>query len=310
MHETLNAFKNSWQSAQGSDFASRMARKSLEAVAAQRPDLNALLIDLKKPLQESLDLHLDGEGVKGHAADTSALGTFMVQVSEVVKQIAKSISGRQRWSHNLLSTAPAPGSVLLHFAVPPLTAIQSEVADTQVASFDAQALRAMANLLVQAESELETLDAATQSLSPPARIAVKHLAETVVESQWRFSGKLEARGRETVELSLSEAGAQRLLTAARRTDTHVREATIRGECDGWTWSTGTLKFLPVGGRPFTASVPPALQGEVARYVSDEGTPVTAVFLVTKYFAAGTARTIRTSYALVDIRSESDGPSRP
>lgn len=301
MHETLNAFKNGWESSQGTDFASRMARRSLEALAVQRPDLNALLTDLKKPLQESLDLQLEGAGVKGHATDASALGKFMFQVSEAVKQIAKSISGRSRWSHNLMSVAPAPGSVVLHFAVPPLTAVQAEVADTQVASFDAQALRTVANLLVQAEGDAETLDAATQSLSPTARAAIRHLAETVVESHWRFSGKLQARGRVTVDLNLSEAGAQRLLTAAKRTDTDVEQVSIPGECDGWTWSTGTLRYLPIGDRPFTASVPPSLQGAVARFVSQPGTEVVGEFLVTRLFAAGTSRTIRTSHALMDIK---------
>lgn len=302
MHETLSAFKSSWESAQGTDFASRMARQSLEALAVQRPDLNAVLVDMRKPLQESLDLHLEGAGVKDHAADTSALGKFMVQVSEAVKQIAKSISGRTRWSHNLMSVAPSPGSVRLYFEVPPLKAVQTDFSETQVASFDAQALRAMANLLVQAEGGSEALDAATQSLSAPARVAMKHLAETVVESHWRFSGKLEARGRETVELNLSEAGAQRLLTAAKRTDTDVVPVVIPGECDGWTWSTGTMRYLPKGQRPFTASVPPNLQSDVARLVAEPGKEVVGYFLVTHYTAAGTSRTIRTSYALTDIKS--------
>lgn len=53
-------------------------------------------------------------------------------------------------------------------------------------------------------------------LSPSARVAMKHVAETVVDNNWRVRGKLEARGRVTVDVSLSEAGAQRLLMATKQ----------------------------------------------------------------------------------------------
>lgn len=306
MVETLAAFEDSWKSAQGDDFASRMTRRSLEALASQRADLNEVLADLKKPLQESLDLHLNGAGVKGHATDTASLGTFMVQVSEAVKQIAKSISGRSRWTHNLISVAPAPGSVRLHFEVPPLHSTQANLFDTQVASFDAQALRSMANLLVQAEGNAESLEAATQSLAAPARIAMRHIAKTVVDSHWKFDGRLEARGRPTVELALSEAGAQRLFRAASETNSQVFPVTFTGECDGWTWSTGTMRFLPQGARPFTAAVPPALQTEVAKFVASPGTNVEAHFQATYLTATGSNRRIRTSYALVSISQIATG----
>lgn len=305
MADTLESFRTSWESAQGEDFASRMARRSLEALASQRDDLEAVLLDLKKPVQESLDLHLRGAGVKGNAADTASLGAFMVQVSEAVKQIAKGMSGRPRWRHNLISVAPSPGSVRLLFEVPPLKSTQPDLRDTQVASFDAQALRAMANLLAQAEGDAETLDAATQTLTVPARTAMRHIAKTMVDSHWKFDGKLEARGRPTVEVSLSEAGAQRLFRAAAETDSHVVPVSLSGECDGWTWSTGTMRFLPDGQRPFSASVPPNLQAEVARLVSVSGNKVVANFLATYLHAAGTKRRVRTSYALVSINESDD-----
>lgn len=305
MADTLESFRASWESAQGEDFASRMARRSLEALAAQRDDLEAVLLDLKKPIQESLDLHLKGAGVKGHATDTASLGHFMVQVSEAVKQIAKGMSGRSRWSHNLVSVAPSPGSVRLHFEVPPMKALQADLRGTEVASFDAQALRAMANLLVQAESAAESLDAAAQSLPVPARTAVRHIAKTMVDSHWKFDGRLEARGRPTVELSLSEAGAQRLFRAAAETDSDVVPVTLIGECDGWTWSTGTMRFLAERQKPFSASVPPNLQQEVAQLVSVPGNKVVANFLATHLNAAGTNRRLRTSYALVSIERSDD-----
>lgn len=301
MTDTLEAFRASWDSAQGNDFASLMSRRSLEALASQREDLNEVLTELKKPLQESLDLHLKGSGVQDHSTSTFSLGIFMAQIAEAVKQIAKGVSGHKKWSYNLLSVAPAPGSVRLYFEVPPVKDHQATLTNVQPPTYDAQALRTMANLLVQAEGGEETLAAAAQSLPVPARKAMKQVAQTVMDSHWKFDGKLEVRGRPTVALELSEAGAQRLFHAANETDLESTPVLFSGECDGWTWSTGIMRFLPVGHRPFSASVPSALQPQVAALVGRPGTKVEASFLMTRLTATGTRRSVRSSYQLQTIR---------
>lgn len=293
-------FKDAWLDAQGDSFAHKMARQSLQSLADDVPVLGIALDELLAPEQEQLEVHIDEGSVREHTAPASALADFLHHMSEAVKEITKGLTGRKRLVESLLVTAPAPGSVMLKFKTPESRTAQKTIAGTDVSTPDAQALRYLTQLMASSETNEESLYAATLSLDRKARIAMRHLAETVSEQNWVLQGELRARNRQNVRLTLSQFGAHRLIDAVNERSVETTTVVILGSMDGWSWSTGSLRFHPIGDRAFSAHVPGHLQAHVADLVAKHVEDVRLTFSRTVEVPSGLEAPMRTTYTVTAI----------
>lgn len=297
----VEKFTTAWQLAEGSDFASRMARRSLEASVAGHPELESTLRELQKPTQERLDFRITGDGVVDHSTSAEALGLLYGAIDKATRAVAKSLRGKGRWQPQLFATAPSPGSLKIRFSAPDSPTTSASLRGTEVPTWEAQALRTLANLIAQSEDEDESvLNSSAAKLPPHARSAIKGLAETTMKVQWNIESLLEGRGRGTVRATLSPAGAQRLKRAAEAITVKTDHVELSGMADGWRWSTGSLVFAPDHGRPFSASVPAHLQSTVARLIADPNAKLQARFEKTRTQPAGTDKVISTAYSLESV----------
>jgi len=74
--KALDQFRDAWHAAEGDDFASRLQRQSLEALAAENDALRPVLFELTNRAQSELDLPpLNGATVHGHEADSESRST-------------------------------------------------------------------------------------------------------------------------------------------------------------------------------------------------------------------------------------------
>lgn len=307
---SIQSFVSSWESSNGDTFSDRMARRSLEALAHEVPSLGEVLRDLKAPVLETLDLHLNGPLVHQHSTSAFGLSELYGAIAEATKEIVKSITGATRSGFKLNALAPSPGSVRIVLQAPYEKYIQTTIGDNFEESPHGQALRSVAQLLLMAEQKESALEASAHALPRKARTALSRAGNAIRANKWEIEGELVARGKEQIKLSISPDGAGRLVDAVNEVAPKTYQKTIMGDVDGWAWSTGTLRFLPKVGRGFSAAVPPQLQPVVARLNGIKAEGATMRFTVSEKIPVGSTRPSRTSYLLADILNDGNsGVSR-
>jgi len=253
----------------GADLLSRLSYASLLTFAGQIPEHQATVAEYSLPARAELDLHLDGTSVHGHETDAEDFGSFVQRVAKSVHATARSGADRQRMKTHLQVVGPAQGSVRVVFRAPEVpdarpTDRSSAFPLQQREPVEALALRTLASLLGQAESDEEGLPAALQGLDARARSALRRVAVTVRDAGWEVSGELKKRGWKTAPLTFSTSAAERMI---RATDQQLMEEHVEsfyGKVDGWSWSDLKVKFRVSGGKWLRATVLAApLQQRVA-----------------------------------------------
>ena len=152
--EALDQFRDAWHAAEGDDFASRLERQSLEALAAENEALRPVLFELINRAQSELDLHLDGETVHEHETNAESFAQLVRGIADATKEVAKHILGRQRRVSTLRILAPSPGSVRVVLkAATPEEAAGRTAQNTRTPSVDSASLDKVAVLLSRAQQE-------------------------------------------------------------------------------------------------------------------------------------------------------------
>lgn len=306
MSAVADSFRDAWLSLESGDESMALDRMSLEAMTMGNPELEEVLADLRAPLQAELDVHLSGDRITGHEARASDFGVFVSRTAIAVKEIAKSLAGRERMATDLRVLAPAPGSVRVIFRAPPVEHHQAVIpGDTDGDSIDSLAVKRLATLFDYSENESEDspLVASLRSLRGPARMAVGRVARTVSDAGWDIDGFLRQQGLGTQPLRLSHGAATRLHDAATNDVTDVQVVTSVGTIDGHRMSVGRMWFQPEAGRSFEASVPTAdLLKAVVALGSRPEQAVRARFDVFISYATGDVEHASRSRALTAIEA--------
>lgn len=301
-------FANAWRSAQGDDFASRMARRSLEATARETEALRPILEQLLTRNQVELDLHLEGDGVDGHMTNASAFAELIRGISDSVKEISKASMGRSRLADALLISAPMPGSVRVVLRAAPAkpdARKKKEPVLIEEESADSRSLETVANFLALAEESSDSLesplDGFASELPAAAKAGVLKAARIIKKANWSVSGELRRPRHEPVSIGIGPSGASRLVSILGDEEILTDDSTLVGTIDGQRKSISTMWFNPDQGRSFEAAVvKPDLLEEVASLAAKGNEPVTATFVVTTRFPRGEGASPRHSYVLKDI----------
>ncbi|SKC47515.1 hypothetical protein [Plantibacter cousiniae (nom. nud.)] len=311
--EAIASFRNSWLGAEGEDFASRMARRSLASFAEQQPDLRPLLFELEHKAQSELDIHLDGKTVGDHEADAAAFASLVRGIAEATKEIAKHALGRQRRPSTLRVLAPMPGSVRLVLRAAEPTEVDGgrTMQVTRTPSIDSRSLDTVAILLARADSEDvvdddDVLSGLAADLPARAHFGLKRAARAIDEQDWEVTGELRSvRGFQPVHVG--PKGARALMRALDEKHESTTEVVLSGVIDGQRRSIGALWFAPDGSAPFEAAVPSAELIEQVVQHDAANEVVQATFDVLTIVGGGAAPRQRKVYTL---RSMVRIPSQP
>lgn len=309
-NRVVEEFREAWLSLEDEDFASRLARESLEASAAGIPELEAALFELKRAYQAELDLHLSGESVTGHSTQARKFADLVRGIADAVKEIQKSEMGRQRLSSTLLVSSPLPGSVRLVLSAAPPLAMQTDIDAAQTETAESAALIAVTTLLERAEEDSgvpdsTVLDGMTAVLPAKARTAMLRVAESVSSAGWRIEGDLRRAGRSTAHVRIGVAGARRLESALRERIEEIFILERNGVIDGQRRSLGAMWFIPDGEAPLEAAVlDTKLFDEVAAHAAND-VRVHVRLRATVVHPPSTSAATRRSYSLLAIESFPD-----
>lgn len=296
----VSAFKQSWKNSQGDSFADRLSRMSLTASAEAQPQLKRALEEIESTHGEQLHIRLTGRGVKGNATDASALGRLYQAVAQVSESLNKSIAGIKIPGIGLLATAAVPGSVKLAFEVPQgfeqhaLTGLE-ELHSTK------SALDMLMDVFWDAsDGDVESLTSRTAVMPRRARDGFREIAILTISARWKLEGTLVGPEQHSRRALLTADGASLLKEAAEATYTDSAPVTLTGTADGWAWSTSSLRFIPMHGQAFRATVPPPLQSTVANLIASDQRVVRASFTRTKVLPKGAKKPVQTTHSLSAI----------
>ncbi|WP_147441716.1 hypothetical protein [Mycetocola lacteus] len=310
--EAVESFRRAWLDAESDDFASRMARRSLEALAQDNETLTKALFSLKNKSQSELDLHLEGGSVFGHETDAEPFANFIRAISDACKEVAKQALGRERRKSTLRILAPAPGSVhlVLKVPAPAENGVQSEQV-TRTPTADSRSLDMIARVLARSEKASETaqaddvLSGLTALLPAKAHIALRRAAEVIGSQNWDIEGQLRSVDGFS-DVSVTSAGAARLLAVlTERVETESKTELI-GVIDGHRRSRESLWFSTDSHSSFEAAVPDPELFESVAAAAASNSPVRAVFEVLTVTGGGKNPTERKIYRLVKMTPATDG----
>ncbi|WP_290473565.1 hypothetical protein [Leifsonia sp. 71-9] len=306
--ELERELRRAWHAASGDDFASRIARTSLEASASQVPELRHALFELTNGFQAELDIHLSGESVPGHETDAFSFAEFVRGVSDAVKEISKQAMGRQRLRSPLHIVAPTPGSVHLVLRVPPPQEEDGSFIEARTESQHSLSLGIVAAVLSRAgnsdeEESFTLLGGMTNQLPTKAHAGLRRAAKAISRTDWNVEGELRRPQDDPLVLSIRRSGALALLDALDAKTSEEDTATLRGRVDGQRRSVGAMWFLPDTGGPIEAAiVDPDLIDPIAHF-SAENTTAVATFRTIRWIPSGTNARSRQTYVLTDIRAD-------
>lgn len=314
MNETTprELLTTAWNASSSDSLLDQLSRMSLGMSAVNRPDLVPTLTALSAGRRTELDLHLEGAGVSGHETGAEWFGRFVTRTATAVKEVVKSKTGKLQYPTNLLLVAPSPGSVRVVFRSPPPAERPVDVPMPEVPTdtVEGDALRTVVDLIGLAEAagpDTEELDQSLHRLHGGARNAVRLMAQAVVEGKWSVAGQLRRGDGRRTDITLTEAGAQRLSIAANVSEADVSpNNVVVGVVDGWVWSEGQMTFLPEGSRPFKATVPDELQQLVAHLVDTRHRARAVVTIYTTY-PPGDEHSASRSYELTSIAEDPGDP---
>lgn len=309
----LDQFRDAWHAAEGDDFASRLQRQSLEALAAENKALRPVLFELTNRAQSELDLHLDGETVHHHEANAESFAQLVRGIADATKEVAKHMLGRQRRVSTLRILAPSPGSVRVVLkAATPEEAASRTAQNTRTPSVDSASLDKVAVLLSRAQQEGskaddDVLSGLAADLPQKAHAGLKRAAKAIDAQNWDIAGELRSQhGFQKVHVD--PVGAKALL---RVLDEHQESRTttsLSGAIDGQRRSIGALWFAPDGQAPIEAAVPsPDLIEQVVQHDA-ASQRVRAVFDVVTIVGKGANPRRRDVYTLRSIEPLPDAPT--
>jgi hypothetical protein len=258
--EALDEFRDAWLAAEGNDFASRLQRQSLEALADENEALRPILFELTNRAQSELDLHLEGETVHNHEADADSFAAFVRGLADATKEVAKHLLGRQRRASTLRILAPSPGSVRVVLRAAPPAENEGHTAQiTRTPSVDSTSLDTVAVLLARSQTEGaemtdDVLSGLAAALPQRAHTGLRRAAKAIDAQDWEVAGELRSHhGFQRVHLG--PQGAKALLRVLDERQQSATEITLSGVIDGQRRSVGALWFTPEGASPIEAAVP-------------------------------------------------------
>jgi hypothetical protein len=304
--ESIEQFRSAWLSLEGeTGFLADLQRRSLIAAARGAPHLEAALADLQAPQQAELDLHIAGGSVQGHETLARPFGQFVTRVATAVKEIAKSVGGKERYATKLRVLAPSQGSVRVVMRAPEIRRPHDVIpGDREYDSLDSLAVKHLAAVLAHADdaqSEDSPLVASIQALRGPARIALRQVARSVEAEGWEIEGVLRQRGHDPSRIRLTPSGASMLIDAASDDVGERQQVTLSGVIDGQRRSLSAMWFQPDSGRAFEAAVTqPGLLDHVAELAALPDQRVRAVFTVFVRYGEADSEHARRSYELTDL----------
>ena len=293
-----------WAQAEGDSFASRVARRSLEASAEQHPDLGLVLFELKNRFQAELDLHLEGETAKEHRTDAADFADLIRGIADAVKEITKEALGRQRMSPGLLVSAPVPGSVRLILSAASPEENDGHISAARVETQDSNSLRVIATLLGRAGDDVNAstsvIEGLLTALPTKARPGIRRVATAVNSSNWDVSGELRRPNEAPVPLHINRTGAKQLLDALESRESETSTLTLTGVVDGQRRSLGTMWFASSAVAPIEASVVQQELLEQVALLGASGDTAEARFTVVTRFPPGARGAAKRSYVLNSI----------
>ncbi len=309
----IDAFRDAWYHAEGDDFASRATRRSLEAFAFGHPELTPVVFELTNRAQSELDLHLDGETVRGHEANAESFAQFVRGVADATKEVAKHLMVRQRRSSTLRILAPSPGSVRVVLrAATPEEAAGRTAQNTRTPSVDSKSLDMVAVLLARSEAEGgnindDVLSGLAADLPQKAHAGLKRAAKAIDAQDWDVAGELRSmHGFQPVHVG--PVGAKALLRVLDERQESSTSTTLSGAIDGTRRSIGALWFTPDGAPALEAVVPSPELMEQAVQHDAANQRVRAEFDVVIIVGKGANPRRRQVYTLRSIEPLPDAPT--
>lgn len=258
--KAVEEYRDAWFAAEGADFASRLQRQSLEALASDDEALRLVLFELTNRAQSELDLHLDGATVTNHEADAESFAAFVRGVADATKEVAKHLLGRQRRPSTLRILAPSPGSVRVVLkAAPPEEFEGSTAQNTRTPSVDSSSLDTIAVLLARSQADSaeisdDVLSGLAADLPQRAHSGLKRAATAIDSQNWEVTGELRSQhGFQRVHVG--SHGAKALLRVLDERQQSATTIALSGVIDGQRRSIGALWFTPEGASPIEAAVP-------------------------------------------------------
>lgn len=305
--QALDEFRQAWLANEGDDFASRLQRQSLEALASENDSLRMVLFELTSKAQSELDLHVDGSTVRGHEADAESFALFVQGVADATKEVAKHLLGRDRRRSTLRILALTPGSVRVVLRAAQPTEEEGAAAKaTRTPTVDSRSLDTVALLLARSQSvgtDLtdDVLSGLAADLPQKAHAGLKRAARAIDAQSWDVSGELRSQhGFQPVKVG--PAGAKALLRVLDERQESSAHSTLIGWIDGTRRSIGALWFSPEGTGSIEAAVPDAdLMEQVVQHDAAKER-VEAVFDVVMIVGKGANPRRRQVYTLRSIRA--------
>ncbi|MBJ8342822.1 hypothetical protein JGU71_28420 [Antrihabitans sp. YC3-6] len=287
-------------------------RGSLRAgVVGDDPYLVDIFEQVVGPEQAEVDLHLTGPGVRNHSTNAHHFAQFVSGISEAVKETAKEMAGKGRYSEGLVIEGATPGSVRVVLRAPEPKVVQDQTIDerTAASSVDSDALRAIAAILTHASDKdpNSPFVAELAELPVKARRGLKRAVTQSRKAGWLIEGTVRQRQIGAGTVLLSAEGAMRLaLQLESGTEKRTTEKAI-GRIDGFRRSLGTLYFIPDGGQPFIAGVKDSsVATRVTELFVDPDEMVEAIFHVVESLLPGAGAVTRRSRVLVSIKRSDVG----
>jgi hypothetical protein len=312
--DALNEFRDSWLASEGDDFASRIQRRSLTAIADQDDRLKTLLFTLTNKAQSELDLHLEGELEVEHETNAESFAAFISGIAEATKEVAKHLTGAMRRSSDLRVLAASVGSVRLVLrAAPPQEKKTKLEQMTRTPSYDSEALDAIAVLLARAQSDSATaehdnvLSGLAANLPHRAHRGLKRAAQAIEKQGWDIKGELRtAHGFQRI--NVNSFGAKSLRRVLEEQQEDQATVVMTGTIDGQRRSIGALWFTPEGRKPFEAAVPrlELMERVVQHDAANER--VRATFDVVSTIGKGVNARTHQAYTLRSIEPLPDNPT--
>jgi hypothetical protein len=237
-------------------------------------------------------------------------------ISEAVKETAKAIAGKGRYSENLLIEGAGPGSVRVVLRAPDPVAPHTEGEKTEPhplipgSTVDSEALRSIAAILTHASSEDEEspLMAELSRLPNRARVGLRRAAKSTNDAGWDIKGSIRQRNFGATEVALTHGGAFRLRQGLDATVESRADEVLSGYIDGFRRSLSTLYFQPDrGGRIVQAAViDPDTAAAISELFADPDSLVEVVFDVVSTFMPGDEMRPQRSRAVKSIRRLASG----
>ncbi len=287
----------------GNEELDRLFLRSMSVGLANDSEVSQAILDRTLQNDARVELHLLGESEDRHLSRADLVGRLLNRLTVTVKEMAKDIGGLRRHSPGLWVEAPSAGSVKLvvRTVQPRRPGDDNPLPATFAPTLDATAVVALCGLMNQATmpgSESPLLGA-VQALRGETRAALATMSRVVREADWHIEGNVAIAGRRPEPVVFDHEAASRIIDATSLHDFDTETEKVSGVVDTWSWSRGTMDFIPDVGRMFTAAVPPDLQ-QTSADANASREHVRATFAVTISYPPGDRRLAVRSRVVTDL----------